>query len=52
MKELMLIAMAKRFSNDADLGKEIRKIANKIEKYYETDRQAYSSETDRGGSKN
>ncbi len=52
MKELILIAMAKRFSNDADLGKEIRKIANKIEKHYETDRKAYSSEPDRRGSKN
>ena len=52
MKELMLIALAKRFSNDSDLGKEIRKIANKIEKYYETDRQTHSSEVDRGRSKN
>ena len=52
MKELMLIALAKRFSNDADLGKEIRKIANKIEKYYETDRQTHSIEVDRGRSKN
>mgnify|MGYP003300348550 FL=1 len=52
MKELILIALAKRFSNDADLGKEIRKIANKIEKYYETDREAYSSEADRRGSEN
>ena len=52
MKELMLIALAKRFSNDADLGREIRKIANKIEKYYETDRQTYSGEVDRGRSKN
>ena len=52
MKELILIAMAKRFSNDADLGKEIRKIANKIEKYYETDREVYSSETNRRRSKN
>ena len=42
MTDEMIIALAEKYHNDADLGRERRKIAIKLKKY-EADRKAYSS---------
>jgi co-chaperonin GroES (HSP10) len=41
MTDKMIIALAEKYHNDADLGRELRKIAIKLKKY-EADRKAYS----------
>jgi hypothetical protein len=42
MTDKMIIALAEKYHNDADLGRELRKIAIKLKKY-EADRKAYST---------
>lgn len=42
MTDEMIIALAEKYPNDTDLGRELRKIVIKLKKY-EADRKAYSS---------